>query len=1038
MNIKTQNKTLARGIYFKILNANLKTWSNIIFIIAFIIPAITLLSLGIISTSFKIKNESLIKITNNLNQTIHSYQNSLKIFEEQTVFLSDNTNLRLLVGAIINVNQYQAENPLIREWLTELLKQLKKSQNLTGIAVIALNKKVLAHTHDQIDLPRLIADSTLIDAGLYRSPVSGNQLVPVSLLRELNIVTEQPEKLPGHIILQLATVPILENNKMIGMFVMYRFLHQQTSWIKNLGDDLQVDVAVYAKKNLLMQQSVASTFAEHFVKFIAFGNLRSQVAFHQKLDNELENRASTDRSIDLDDYEKEAVGTILIRTRVDQYFNEIITSLLLLLVLISAGILLGIVFRIWTFRILSLIRDLVVSIRDISKGNYSNLIPINRKDEIGELSEEINKMAEEIQRREKFKDDFLANTSHELKTPLQGIIGIAESLQDGATGALPLQTRKQLEMITQSGNRLSRLINDILDYAKLKNADLVLETKPTDIFPLVDIVFRLSKPLIEKKDLELINLVSSSTPLVECDEERTFQIVFNLIGNAIKFTKSGSVTVMAKIVGQMLEISVKDTGIGIPEEQTDLIFQSFQQATHSLEHQFGGTGLGLSISKYLVELQGGRLSVESTDEKGSRFYFTLPISHNQNLKNIPSNLHPDEKYTTIPLPNIDQSPQTKFNKGIDKIQFEIMIVDDEPINLQVISNYLIAHRYTVTKAVNGFDALKTIQHHKPDLVLLDVMMPGISGFEVCRQLRITHSMHQLPIIFLTAKNQVSDLLEGFSLGANDYITKPFQKNELLARVERHLELNRYTKRLSRLNQFSTQLVKFSNVSQMFDSAFHLICNQQLSQSGILSRKGKIIQDYGAPETDQIIELLNKVSGDDEIRCVNEPPNYHLVFIYLKGFEDFQMVIKRKGDSASFSAADQEYIQSIINLIRISRYNIEELLKEPNVLKALFKIQADLDSILYIKIKSPYCYVQLENQEQPWIHRISFQMLQRFFHEDLLLKIQRSYLVNPNKIRNIIRSGKNDVRVKMVNDEMLPLSRNLVDKIKNKYPGYCKF
>ena len=136
---------------------------------------------------------------------------------------------------------------------------------------------------------------------------------------------------------------------------------------------------------------------------------------------------------------------------------------------------------------------------------------------------------------------------------------------------------------------------------------------------------------------------------------------------------------------------------------------------------------------------------------------------------------------------------------------------------------------------------------------------------------------------------------------------------------------------------------------MFDSAFHLICNQQLSQSGILSRKGKIIQDYGAPETDQIIELLNKVSGDDEIRCVNEPPNYHLVFIYLKGFEDFQMVIKRKGDSASFSAADQEYIQSIINLIRISRYNIEELLKEPNVLKALFKIQADLDSILYIKI-----------------------------------------------------------------------------------------
>ncbi len=1036
MNIK-KNKTLVQIIYSRFLNTNLRTWSNVIFIIAFIIPAVTLFSLGIISTSLKIKNKALISSNSNLNKVMVSYQNNLKKLENQAVSLSEHANLRLLVGAITKADEYKAENFLLRKWLGTSLRQLNQSQYLTGIAVFSLKKNVLAHTHDHINLPAAIAESSLIDAALRRKPVSENQLVSIGLINELNIESNNINKLPDYLILQLATVPIMDKNTIIGVLMIYKFLHEQTSWIKKLGEELQADIAIYTDDSLLLQQSTKQNIIEEFVKLFTFGNLQGQVEFPPELRNALEKQGSTNQSFNLENLEKKVVGTVLINTKVDKYFNEIITSLVLLVVFISVIFLLGIIFRLWTFRILNRLRELISLIQEIAKGNYSNLIPINQKDVISDLTEEINKMAEEIQKREKFKDDFLANTSHELKTPLQGIIGISESLQDGATGKLPLQTQKQLEMITQSGNRLARLINDILDYAKLKNVELVLETKPTDIFSLVDIVLKLSQPMAEKKELILINRISSSTPLVDCDEERSFQIFFNLIGNAIKFTESGSVIVTVQKKDQMLEISVKDTGIGIPKEKIDLIFRSFQQASPSIGHRFGGTGLGLSMAKYLVELHGGQLLVESVVGEGSRFYFTLPISQNQSMEDTPSDLQAYDKPVSTALPETDYTSLPE-SKGLQNNQYEILIVDDEPVNVQVVSNYLITQHYSVTKAVNGSEALASIQHHKPDLVLLDIMMPGTSGFEVCQQLRKTFSMHQLPIIFLTAKNQVSDLLEGFSLGANDYITKPFQKNELLARVERHLEINRHTERLACLNQFANQLIKFSNMSQMFESAFHLISSQLSIQSGALVQKDKIIQEYLSPETAHFIELLKKVPEDEEIICMEDLPDHHLISVQLRGFKDFQLVIRRKGDCIAFSSADHEYIQSIINLIRISRYNIEELLKEPNLLNDLFAIQAKLNHILYIKTRSPYCYVHVDNRKEPWIYRVTMKMLQRFFHEELLLKIQRSYLVNPDKMREIIRSGKNDTLIKLVNDEFLPISRKLVSKIKKQYPGYFKF
>ncbi len=400
-------------------------------------------------------------------------------------------------------------------------------------------------------------------------------------------------------------------------------------------------------------------------------------------------------------------------------------------------------------------------------------------------------VVEELKKVDKLKDEFMANTSHELRTPLNGIIGLAESLIDGAGGDVNAVQQQNLSMIVNSGKRLAYLVNDILDFSKLRSQDIVLQNNIVDMSHLTDSVFALSRPLLSGKRLKLINSIPHNVPKVSGDENRLRQIMHNLIGNAIKFTDSGQVKVTAEQKENMLQISVTDTGIGIPKEYFKDIFKSFEQVDASTEREYGGTGLGLSITKQLVELHQGQIWVESELRKGSCFCFTLPISSEQDMVQ-------DIQETQIQVSdNLDFNPieESPVDEPIDlhwqKLQdvvggsgdYKILVVDDEPVNQQVLKNYLSLENYSVHQSLNGIEALKAInQGLNPDLIVLDIMMPKMSGYDVCRTLREEKSLSDLPILMLTAKNQLDDLIHGFEAGANDYIGKPFDKRELLARV----------------------------------------------------------------------------------------------------------------------------------------------------------------------------------------------------------------------------------------------------------------
>jgi len=455
------------------------------------------------------------------------------------------------------------------------------------------------------------------------------------------------------------------------------------------------------------------------------------------------------------------------------------------------------------------IQNIVDSVNIIARGNLQHHINVKTNNELKLLKQSITIMVdnmivyinkikqqnEELKELDKLKDDFLSNTSHELRTPLNGIIGIADSMIDGAAGSLPSKAIENLSMIVLSGRRLSNLVNDVLDFSKLKHKNIDLQIKPVEMKVVTEVVLTLSKPLVNNKKIEIVNNIMEDV-VVDADENRIQQILHNLVSNAIKFTEDGMIEVSSRVEGNYAVIEVKDSGIGISPSKIQRVFTPFEQADGSISRQYGGTGLGLSITKQLVELHGGEIWIQSRVGLGTQVSFTLPLSNQpitehtsdittllsrvRDLQPIEISIEEERRVEALPEAN---SPGREL--------FHILIVDDDAINLQVLENQLSLENYAVTRAHNGQEALEAVHSGIPFvIILLDIMMPKMSGFEVCRIIREKYPVTQLPIIMLTAKNQVSDLVEGLQAGANDYLTKPFSKGELLTRIRTHIQLSK--------------------------------------------------------------------------------------------------------------------------------------------------------------------------------------------------------------------------------------------------------
>lgn len=387
---------------------------------------------------------------------------------------------------------------------------------------------------------------------------------------------------------------------------------------------------------------------------------------------------------------------------------------------------------------------------------------------LAEMSEVNQVLEQALQVRSK----FLANMSHEIRTPMNGILGMLELIDNPDMDSVQ---RNYIDIARRSGKTLLALINDILDLSKIESGKLQLEEKPFSLRELVQDLSSLYSQQVKNKHLTIRVAVDASVPdYIVGDRTRLWQVLTNLISNAIKFTQRGGVIVKLKMVSngsQQIRFAVVDTGIGIPREKHESIFDSFQQADGTTTREYGGTGLGLSISRKLVALMGGTLSLVSGPGEGSKFSFSIPckIADEELIAQARMDAHDGDDN--------------------DLSCYRVLVVEDNEVNQKVALGILtklgISH---VHASANGREALNYLQDNMVDIIFMDVQMPVMDGFDTTREIRGIERLAHIPIIAMTANAMDGDRAECLEAGMNDYISKPVKldlvRNALLRnRVE---------------------------------------------------------------------------------------------------------------------------------------------------------------------------------------------------------------------------------------------------------------
>lgn len=388
------------------------------------------------------------------------------------------------------------------------------------------------------------------------------------------------------------------------------------------------------------------------------------------------------------------------------------------------------------------------------------------EEKVTQRTAELQAANQELARGNKLKSEFLANVSHELRTPLSAIIGFSQILLDGIDGPLNEEQQQDILQVNKSGQSLLGLINQILDLSKIEAGKMELSLERADLPAIVNAVLESMSPLAQEKGLRIDTRFAPGLPAVEVDPARLKQILINLLSNAIKFTDRGHIEVMAQASGRMVRIAVKDTGIGISADAQKVIFDEFVQGDGSSTRRHGGTGLGLSIVRKLVEMHGGAITVVSEPGLGSTFTFTVPAWGASQL----------------PLVTATPRPATRRpNQGLPG--GAILVVDDDPSVRQLIARHLEQEGWKTVQASNGSDALQLARESRPILITLDVMMPDASGWWVLEKLKEDPSTAGIPVLVVTI---VEDERLVFSLGASDYLAKPYERSKLIKKVHRLL------------------------------------------------------------------------------------------------------------------------------------------------------------------------------------------------------------------------------------------------------------
>jgi signal transduction histidine kinase len=538
-----------------------------------------------------------------------------------------------------------------------------------------------------------------------------------------------------------------------------------------------------------------------------------------------------------------------------------------------------------------------------------------RTKELAESKQEVEKAYAKLKELDAIKTQFFANVSHELRTPLTLIMAPIESMLKGEIGELAPTQQGHVQIMHQNSLRLLKMINTLLDLAKIDAGKMQLALDQVNLTEFIKGIVASVSPMAEKKQIRL-SFVGNGLPDVVCDKEKVERVLLNLVFNSLKFTEpGGAVTVRCgkarpdEAAGQpdCVAVSVTDTGIGFPKEYRTRIFERFSQVDASASRKYEGSGIGLSLAKELVELHSGRIWAESEPGKGTVMTFTLPMNlelpepesaaedrraarrrarerregERRREEDWTRALHTAAEYSAADFLKEAVAVEPPAAVPPTPPEHTILLIEDNA-DMRSFIVFQLQDEFEVVQARDGIEGIDLATRRHPDLIISDVMMPGKDGYQVCREIKSDSHTQHIPIILLTAKAELSEKISGLEYGADDYLTKPFNSQELKAKIRSLVQLRRLEREiqhrsdelertLKMLQDTQTQLVhseKMAALGLLVAGIAHEVNNPVSFAKGSLSNLRRYLGQVRdaleqRPETREVLTQFNKLLQDIE-------------------------------------------------------------------------------------------------------------------------------------------------------------------------------